>query len=162
MREAIFGKAAEHRDDIAVAVVVHVIRLAVTQDLVVGLDFHVHPRLSVFWPSRPGELIMHTGIRSATSFFISRRTVGCQWLPPVATRDARRHHNYMTTPAQAITKLLAAGMTQQTIAARIGTNQSTISRILSGHRQPFYATAKKLIDLADGVRGPYKKRMPKP
>ncbi len=62
----------------------------------------------------------------------------------------------MTTPAQAITKLLAAGMTQQTIAARAGTNQSTISRILSGHCEPFYTTAKKLIDLADGVRGPYK------
>lgn len=95
-------------------------------------------------------------------FFISRRTVGYQRLPPVAMQDARRHHNYMTTPAQAITKLLAAGMTQKVIAARIGTNQSTISRILSGDRQPLYATAKRLIDLADGVRGPYEKRMPKP
>lgn len=63
----------------------------------------------------------------------------------------------MTTPAQAITKLLAAGMTQHVIAAHAGINQSTVSRIVSGDCAPMYTTAKKLIDLAEGVRGPYKK-----
>lgn len=62
----------------------------------------------------------------------------------------------MTTPIAAINKLLAAGMTQQVIAARAGINQSTVSRIISGDYNPKFSTAKRLIDLADGVRGPYK------
>ena len=49
-------------------------------------------------------------------------------------------------------------MTQQVIAARAGINQSTVSRIISGGYDPKYKTAKRLIDLADGLRGSYRKK----
>lgn len=57
----------------------------------------------------------------------------------------------MTTPAEAVETLRAAGLTEATIAARVGTRQSTINKIRRGLMNPTYAVGKALVDLAEQI-----------
>lgn len=51
-------------------------------------------------------------------------------------------------PSNAIAHLKLAGMTEVAIAAKVGSRQSTINRILHGGMKPNYELGKALVDLA--------------
>lgn len=51
-------------------------------------------------------------------------------------------------PSEAIRSLLAQGMTEAVIAARVGATQPTINRIRRG-QQPSYPLGKALVELAE-------------
>lgn len=56
----------------------------------------------------------------------------------------------LETPQQLVKKLIEAGISQATIAARAGVKQPTISRILSGdHADPKSSVLIKLKEFAD-------------
>lgn len=51
------------------------------------------------------------------------------------------------SPSEAIGHLKRAGLTEQSIAGKVGASQSTINRVLHG-MQPTYGLGKALVDLA--------------
>lgn len=51
------------------------------------------------------------------------------------------------SPSQAIEHLIAQGMTEQAIASKAGTTQSTVNRIRHG-QQPSFDLGKSLVELA--------------
>lgn len=53
------------------------------------------------------------------------------------------------TPSEAITALLARGMTEAAIGDAVGARQSTINRIKRGDMIPNWETGKALVDLAE-------------
>lgn len=52
------------------------------------------------------------------------------------------------TPSEAIEHLRRSGMTEQVIAAAVGTGQSTINRIRHGVMVPTWPVGKRLVDMA--------------
>lgn len=54
-------------------------------------------------------------------------------------------------PRQAIEKLRSHGLSQADIARAAKANQSTISKIESGQRDPRYALGARLIKMAEGI-----------
>lgn len=58
------------------------------------------------------------------------------------------------TPSEAITALLARGMTEAAIGVAVGARQSTINRIKRGDMIPNWETGKALVDLAETPQAP--------
>lgn len=66
-------------------------------------------------------------------------------------------HNRLMNPSDAITLLVASGMTEQAIAAELNVNQTTVNRIRRRAVTPSFKTGQALIDLATSRAAPKKR-----